>query len=303
VIVHKDGEVEVLLAPKAGTIYSIQESIVSGSDLSDSLEDGDLCVVGRFLEMQPAWTARGVDAPQEAIFADWKIATKDPVHTGDVIAEVLIPKTKTGDRAFVRRLEEATEWETMQIKAPTWGWVDGKQPLKPGMTVGNQQIGSTIASINNGIPWWIWVLCILFIQSCCLYSLFRIMKKPVPEPRELSCDIEPLLINEAPNWADKQFVLNRVQLNGDDLRFADDNLKADKEVVLAAVTNNGNALQYAGPQFNADKDVVLAAVTNDRNAFQYVDKSSNIWTDRAYRQQIIRGLTGRSISFRILTQI
>jgi len=53
--------------------------------------------------------------------------------------------------------------------------------LKPGMEIGNQQAGPTIATVDRGTPWWIWVLCILSVLCCCLCCLFYVMKKPVSE--------------------------------------------------------------------------------------------------------------------------
>jgi hypothetical protein len=192
VIKHKDGEMEVKKAPKSGKIHSRQEQLMPGCDLARTLELGDLCIIGRFDEMRPTWTERGVDAPPEAIFKKWHVHKEQKVDSGDLIATVAIPSTRRleVDHIQGRRLE--TEWVTQQIKAPKWGTVNGEQDLLPGMTIGDQQVGSSIATIDSGTPWWIWLLCILAILFCCLCCLFFVMQKALPLKAEEEPAPEPV---------------------------------------------------------------------------------------------------------------
>jgi len=70
-------------------------------------------------------------------------------------------------------------------------------------------------------------------------------------------------------WADKDYVLGRVQGNGSCLEDASDILKADKEVVLAAVKNFGLALEFAAEDLKADTEVVLAAIKQNGSALKF----------------------------------
>jgi len=112
------------------------------------------------------------------------------VEDGDLIATVAIPSVRRleVDHIQGRRLE--VEWRTQEIKAPRWGTVTGEQALLPGMKVGDQQVGSSIATIDAGTPWWIWLLCIMSILCCCLCCLFCIMKKQLPVKGEENPEAE-----------------------------------------------------------------------------------------------------------------
>jgi len=74
------------------------------------------------------------------------------------------------------------------------------------------------------------------------------------------------------NWANKEFVLNKVKKNGCALEYASEELRNDKEIVLEAVKQNGKALKYANEELRGDKEVVIEAVKQNSNALQYASK-------------------------------
>jgi len=80
---------------------------------------------------------------------------------------------------------------------------------------------------------------------------------------------------KASMWADKEFVISMVKLNGLLLKELSDIFKADKEVVLAAVSQNGFAFQFAADAIKADKEVVLAAVTTSGPALKFAQNGLN----------------------------
>jgi hypothetical protein len=85
---------------------------------------------------------------------------------------------------------------------------------------------------------------------------------------------------------DKKMVLAAVKSNGIALQYADQILKKDREVVLIAVKSNGSALQYAVPALKKDREIVLAAIKNDRFAFAYADPEL-----REYRSFILEAVS------------
>ena len=81
------------------------------------------------------------------------------------------------------------------------------------------------------------------------------------------------MINGKIDWNNKEQVLNIVTSNGEQLEFADSELKNDKEVVLAAVTGypggRGRALKYASESLKNDREIVAAAVVSRGTALEF----------------------------------
>ena len=82
-------------------------------------------------------------------------------------------------------------------------------------------------------------------------------------------------MTEAPDgdWSDKNHVLNAVIANGENLQFADSELRGDRELVLAAVAHfsgaNGKALSFADEMFRNDLEVVMKAVTSSGLSLEF----------------------------------
>jgi len=81
------------------------------------------------------------------------------------------------------------------------------------------------------------------------------------------------MINDKIDWNNKEQVLNIVTANGEQLQFADSELKNDKEVVLAAVTGypggHGRALNYASESLKNDREIVASAVASRGIALEF----------------------------------
>jgi len=63
--------------------------------------------------------------------------------------------------------------------------------------------------------------------------------------------------------------LERVEVDGRELRHAPESIREDREVVLAAVSEHGRALEFACAELRADLEVVLAAVKADGAAVEF----------------------------------
>lgn len=68
-------------------------------------------------------------------------------------------------------------------------------------------------------------------------------------------------------WWNRDFVLDRVQRRGSDLRHANEEFKWDREIVLAAVTNDGNALRHAQKMFLDDEEIVKIAMQTEASVY------------------------------------
>ena len=77
-------------------------------------------------------------------------------------------------------------------------------------------------------------------------------------------------------------VLEAVQVNGEVLAHAAQELRADEEVVLAAVKTSGKALSAASAELRASKEVVLEAVR--QNPWALLAAPPELRQDRKCRQ-------------------
>jgi len=74
----------------------------------------------------------------------------------------------------------------------------------------------------------------------------------------------------------KKEVLKRIKDN----TIASNELKKfskDKQVIIAAVKKDGNNLKFADKQLKADKEVVLEALKNDIDSLKFADKKIIKW--------------------------
>uniref|UniRef100_A0A7S4SSD0 Lipoyl-binding domain-containing protein n=1 Tax=Alexandrium monilatum TaxID=311494 RepID=A0A7S4SSD0_9DINO len=164
-------------ATKYGTVKSRQEQLVDGASIPGVMEDRDLVVIGKYPAVQPSGPRQtGISAPPGAIFDRWYVEEGERVEQGDKIARVTIPDSNT---PLGRRLIP-NFGKTMDILSPTWGTVNNVQPLKPGASVEMQQMGSNIACLDQGPPWWLGILAVFLLLCCCLGLLCGVMKKPTP---------------------------------------------------------------------------------------------------------------------------
>lgn len=67
------------------------------------------------------------------------------------------------------------------------------------------------------------------------------------------------LKKDAPMWKEKAFVSSIVQLNGNALQYASNQLKEDREIVRAAVMQTGVSLKYAKGGLNQDAEMLKAS--------------------------------------------
>lgn len=70
-----------------------------------------------------------------------------------------------------------------------------------------------------------------------------------------------------------EIVLEHVEKNGDDLRFASERLRNDEKVVMAAVRQKGSSLRYASDRLRNDMDVIKVAIGRDIWALNWVSDS------------------------------
>ncbi len=66
----------------------------------------------------------------------------------------------------------------------------------------------------------------------------------------------------------KNFVMEMISAQTQNLQFASDRLKGDKDVVLAAVKKDGHSIVYANDCLKNDKHIVFSALGNSPNAFK-----------------------------------
>ena len=69
---------------------------------------------------------------------------------------------------------------------------------------------------------------------------------------------------------DKEVMLDAVNIDGQELYYASEQLRDDYDVVLAAVTKKGLILKYASKRLRANKEIVLAAIKSDKRAFDFI---------------------------------
>ena len=83
-------------------------------------------------------------------------------------------------------------------------------------------------------------------------------------------------IEEAEENADnKEFMLNAIK-NGSPwvIKYASDKLCADKELMLAAVNVDGQELYYASQELRDDKDIAIEALKQNLNAKEYLTEKA-----------------------------
>jgi len=177
-VVNTMGEEKVITASKYGQVTARQEHLHPGYEVTEILTDKNIATIGKFPEVQasgPRQHTIAVPHPN-ATFDKWYVHEGDKVEPGDKIASVIIP---------TRRLEMGAagapvEGKRVDIYSPTWGTVSEEQPLQPGQNINDVQVGTEIAKLDQGIPWWVWLLSVLCCLCCCLCCLYKVMQKPRP---------------------------------------------------------------------------------------------------------------------------
>ena len=66
---------------------------------------------------------------------------------------------------------------------------------------------------------------------------------------------------------DREVIIKAIQLDGTNIVYASDSLKADKEIVLMAVKNNGEAFSDINEKFWSDTDVIFAAKNSESGSY------------------------------------
>jgi len=93
------------------------------------------------------------------------------------IAEVMLPLRLLREvNGTVRRLQGITHG----IPSPATGTVTWEQHLNPDLTIGDQQVGCSIATLRRDFPYWVYVLCAIGQLIAILIVLFCSMKKSNP---------------------------------------------------------------------------------------------------------------------------
>ena len=77
---------------------------------------------------------------------------------------------------------------------------------------------------------------------------------------------------------DKEIVKAAVEIDGDYLKYASEDLRNDKEIVLLAISDSSDAFQYAHDLLKSNREVVLEVLSKNGHALQYV--SENLKNDK-----------------------
>lgn len=118
------------------------------------------------------------------------------------------------------------------------------------------------------------------------------LEAQVPECGAAGSDIQVTLIRRDPEQSEW---LNRVSVDGRELRNAPEGLREDRLVVLAAVRQRAEALQYAG-SLRADAEVALAAVQRCPAALHFAANALRGSRDFAVRA-VVADTTGTLLRF------
>jgi len=194
------GSLVVLKSPKYGTVEATQpQNLEKGSIISEVMMDRTLAVIGKFPQMEAGWFETCVKAPDGAVFANWVVQDNQDIVQGQVIAKVM---TDSGRRRL-EALENDDAGEKivtgflMNVTSPMDGYMGRKNPLKMGMLIEEAQVGQVIATIRRPLPiMQILAIIICLIMWCCLFCLWKILKKPKPiynhiifdDPEEDPCE-------------------------------------------------------------------------------------------------------------------
>merc|ERR1712008_84616 len=189
---NASGSLVVLKSPKKGTVEAIQP-IKEGAKISEAMRDRTLAVIGKFPEVQARWPDAAVEVPTHAVFLNWTVQDGSEVEKGQRVAQVWTAsgdrrlEAKISDSEVERELSDGEGTEKilsgleLNVCAPIDGYLGNLQPLRPGALIDEAQFGRVIATVRRPMPiYQLLAVVVCVIMWCCLFAVWKILKKPKP---------------------------------------------------------------------------------------------------------------------------
>eukprot|EP00419_Tripos_fusus_P014145 CAMPEP_0172737590 /NCGR_PEP_ID=MMETSP1074-20121228/118036_1 /TAXON_ID=2916 /ORGANISM="Ceratium fusus, Strain PA161109" /LENGTH=1088 /DNA_ID=CAMNT_0013567017 /DNA_START=1 /DNA_END=3267 /DNA_ORIENTATION=- len=172
------GGLVALKSPKYGIVDEMQ-FLKKGFIINDVMMDTTVAVIGKFPQVSVGWLQSAVEVPEGTIFQKWMVNDSESVVQGQVVAQIFVGDVR-------RRLEAGGTKKlltggTMNVTASVEGSMGNLQPLEMGMLIKEAQLGNVIATIRRPLPiMQILAVLVCVLMWCCLFCIWKILKKPAP---------------------------------------------------------------------------------------------------------------------------